>query len=98
MNSMDLYIYYRVATENAETLARKVRAMQQSLSNEYGIVSALKRRPEERDRRQTWMEVYLAVPAEFGATLERAVTREGLPGLIDGQRNTEIFVDVSLCV
>jgi hypothetical protein len=94
---MDLYIYYRVRSEHIEALRDRALAMQKSLSGEYGIVSGLKRRPEEKDGRQTWMEVYEAVPENFEAILERAVAQAGLAGLIDGQRNTEYFLDVSSC-
>lgn len=94
---MDLYIYYRVRSENATALRERVAAMQKSLSGEYGIVSRLKRRPEEKDGRQTWMEIYEAVPDHFEAVIERAVAQAGLAALIDGQRNTEHFLDVSSC-
>lgn len=94
---MDLYIYYRVHRDQSVALRDKVQAMQQCLFQEYGIVFALKRRPDEKDGRQTWMEIYQAVPAGFDAALERAVAQAGLAELIDGQRHTEYFVDVPLC-
>jgi hypothetical protein len=94
----DLYIYYRVRCEDAQMLQARVHAMQTSISQEYGIVSALKRRPEEKDGRHTWMEVYLDVPQGFGAMLERAAAQAELAGLIDGHRNTEFFLDYSTCV
>ena len=94
---MDLYIYYRVRSEHAAALHERAAAMQKSLSGEYGIVSKLKRRPQEKDGQQTWMEIYEAVPDHFEAVLERAVAQAGLAGFIDGQRNTEHFLDVSSC-
>lgn len=94
---MDLYIYYRVRSEDAHALRTQASAMQRSLSQEYGIVTALKRRPEEKDGRQIWMEIYQAVPAGFDAALARAVAHAGLAALIDGQRNTEYFMDVTSC-
>lgn len=94
---MDLYIYYRVRGDNAAALHARLDTMQQRLSDQYDIVTGLKRRPEEKEGRQTWMEIYQAVPADFEAALEQAVAREGLAVLIDGQRNTEYFVDVSPC-
>jgi hypothetical protein len=94
---MDLYIYYRVRSEHADALRERALAMQKSLCGEYGIVSGLKRRPQEKDGRQTWMEIYQAVPEGFEAMLERAVAQAGLAGFIDGQRNTEHFLDVSSC-
>lgn len=95
---MDLYIYYRVRCEHAEELGMHTAAMQRCLFQEYGIVTGLKRRPEEKDGRQTWMEIYQAVPDGFEAVLERAVAQAGLADLIDGQRNTEYFLDVPTCV
>jgi hypothetical protein len=94
---MDLYIYYRVPAAHTSRLRPLVQAMQQRLANESGIVGQLKRRPEETDGRQTWMEVYAAVPDGFNAALERAVAEAGLSGMIEGNRHTEIFVDLSAC-
>lgn len=94
---MDLYIYYRVANANSQELRGRVVDMQRSLSQDYGIVGSLKRRPEQKDDRQTWMEVYHTAPDGFEAALERAVVHAGLAELIDGPRHTEYFVDVSSC-
>lgn len=94
---MDLYIYYRARCEDAQALEVRVTAMQSVLSKEHGIAVALKRRPEEKDRRQTWMEVYLAVPRDFEAALAPAVAQAKLDALIDGERHTEYFLDVFSC-
>lgn len=94
---MDLYIYYRVLEKNVAALREQVLAVHEWVSQEYGIVTALKRRPGESDGRQTWMEIYASVPSGFEVTLERAVVQAGLAALIDGPRNTEFFVDVSTC-
>lgn len=94
---MDLYIYYRVRSEDASALHDRATIMQQHLVSAHGIVAGLKRRPEEKEGRQTWMEIYLAVPPGFEAVLEEAVARDGLAALIDGQRHTEHFVDISPC-
>ncbi|HJV82727.1 DUF4936 family protein [Noviherbaspirillum sp.] len=94
---MDMYIYYRVLEKNAAALREQVAAVQGWASQEYGIVTGLKRRPEEKDGRQTWMEIYASVPSGFEATLERVVAQAGLAALIDGPRNTEFFVDISTC-
>jgi hypothetical protein len=94
---MDLYIYYRIRREHAGELRSHVGAMQRWLAQEYGIVTALKRRPEEQDGMQTWMEIYQAVPDGFAILLERAVAQAGLAAWIEGQRNTEYFLDVSAC-
>lgn len=94
---MDLYIYYRVLRENTLALRTRVASLQRSLAREYGIVTGLKRRPDEQDGRQTWMEIYHAVPDDFEAALVLAVAQAGLAELIDGRRNTEYFVDVPSC-
>jgi hypothetical protein len=94
---MDLYIYYRVRGANTPALRARLDAMQRSVFLEYGIVSGVKRRPEEKNGLQTWMEIYQAVPAGFEAKLEQAVMQAELATLIDGQRHTEHFVDVSSC-
>lgn len=94
---MDLYIYYQMRSEDVDALRPRAIALLRCLSQEYGIVTALKRRPEEQDGRQTWMEIYQSVPAGFEAILERAVLQAELPALIDGQRHIEHFLDVSSC-
>ena len=94
---MDLYIYYKVRTEHGARLAERALGMQQTLLRDYGIVTGLKRRPQENDGRQTWMEIYQNVPDGFEASLANAVAGSGLLELIDGQRHTEHFMDVSSC-
>ena len=93
---MDLYIYYRVRSENATALRVCVESLQRRLEKEYAIVTGLKRRPEEKDGLQTWMEIYFAVPDGFEAALADALPA-GLPALIEGPRHTEHFVDVAPC-
>jgi hypothetical protein len=95
--NMDLYIYYRADCEHAQALQTQVPAMQAALAKDYGIAVAFKRRPEEKDGQNTWMEVYLAVPQDFETALARAVTRAKLDSLIDGKRHTEYFLDISSC-
>ena len=94
---MDLYVYYKVRREHASDLTQLVGAMQARLKQDYGITTGLKRRPEERDGRQTWMEVYLGVPDGFGAVVERAADETGLAPLIEGARHSEQFLDVTSC-
>ena len=94
---MDLYIYYRVRSEQAQTLQSKATAMQHTLAAEHGIATALKRRPEEKDGQHTWMEVYLAVPQDFETLIEHAAVQAGLSALIDGPRHIEYFLDCSTC-
>lgn len=94
---MDLYIYYRVQVADAAIFLTKVIAMQDNLARQYGIRTALKRRPAEQDGMHTWMEVYLGVVEEFAAKLEQAVAENRLSSFIDGKRHVEQFLDVSLC-
>jgi hypothetical protein len=94
---MDLYVYYQVHASHADLLHAQVAAMQANLTRECGVLAALKRRPEEKDGRHTWMEVYLAVPDAFDSILERAVSQTKLVTLIDGERHTEYFLDLSAC-
>ena len=90
---MDLYIYYHVRSEHAASLGPRVRAMQASLP----IAGQLKRRPGERDGRQTWMEVYLDSGDGFESALAQAVQQAGLAAWIDGERHTEVFTEISTC-
>jgi hypothetical protein len=95
---MDLYIYYRVRNTEAAQFCAKVLAMQHNLARAHKIGTALKRRPDEKDGMQTWMEVYLGVADDFAVRLHEAVAENQLSSWIDGERHTEQFVDVSLCV
>jgi hypothetical protein len=94
---MDLYIYYRVACEREQQLRDRASAMQSLLSKRHGVAAELKRRPDAKNGQHTWMEVYRAVPPEFDAILTHAVAEAGLQALIDGERHTEVFMDVSSC-
>jgi len=95
---MDLYVYYRIRATDAAAFCAKVRAMQHNLARDCGVAAALKRRPDEEDGLQTWMEVYPAVDEGFAAQLEQAVAVAGLSTWIQGARHTERFLDVSVCV
>ena len=94
---MDLYIYYRVQVADAALYLTKITEMQDNLSREYGVRTALKRRPEEQDGLHTWMEVYLEVAEGFEAKLEQAVASSELPAMIAGKRHMEHFLDLTLC-
>ena len=94
---MDLYIYYKVDASAAASLAAGVTAMQARLSASHRVAAALRRRPGEQDGRQTWMEVYPAIPAGFDTALAQAVDESGIAGLISGPRHTEIFVELEAC-
>ena len=94
---MDLYVYYRVQVVDAALFLTKVTEMQDNLTREYGVRTALKRRPEEQDGLHTWMEVYLEVAEGFEAKLEHVVASSELPAMIAGKRHVEHFLDLTLC-
>lgn len=94
---MDLYIYYKVAEVQAPALLPRVQAMQLALAERHGVTTALKRRPEARDGRQTWMEIYQGAPKAFEEALARALADTGVGAMIDGGRHTETFVDIEPC-
>ncbi|MGS0740550.1 DUF4936 family protein [Glaciimonas sp. GG7] len=89
---MDLYIYYRVAADDAEQFTEAATAMQAVLSREHQIATALKRRPEIKEGCHTWMEVYLEVPESFAQSVEHAVVDSGVASMINGQRHAEWFM------
>ena len=91
---IDLYVYYKVREEDAATLAPRVRALQAELAGAHGVAPQLKRRPGAGDGVQTWMEVYPAVDAAFGAALASAATAAGLDGAGAGPRHTEVFMEL----
>ncbi len=91
----DLFVYYRVRSDTADSLRPGVARLQAELAQRFGIRSALKRRPEEKDGLQTWMEMYSDVPADFLPALEQAARAARLP--IEGERHHEIFVDLPEC-
>ena len=90
----DLYVYYKVRSQDAAALVQRVRALQAEVASTLGVAGQLKRRPDERDGLQTWMEVYPDVPASFADALERAAEQAGLNGSIEGPRHSEVFVDL----
>ncbi|HEU4852544.1 MAG TPA: DUF4936 family protein [Telluria sp.] len=85
----DLYVYYRVRSADGPALEALVRAMQQALG-----AGQLKRRPGEKDGKQTWMEVYPSAADDFAARLSAAADQAGLARYIDGERHTEVFTDL----
>jgi hypothetical protein len=93
----DLYIYYQVGEADAAALQAAVIAMQTGLRQRHPVAPQLKRRPDSQDGKQTWMEVYCAVPAEFAAVLADAVQQAGLSAWIAGTRHTEVFTDIVPC-
>jgi hypothetical protein len=94
---IDLYVYYKVRDGHAARLEPLVRAMQAGLARQYGVAGQLRRRPEAKDGMQTWMEIYLAADAQFGALLDDAARGAGLAALTEGERRAEIFTDLTPC-
>jgi hypothetical protein len=91
---IDLYVYYKVSALDADALAPRIRALQAALAAGHGVTSQLKRRPDDKDGMQTWMEVYPGVPEAFAGELEAAAHAAGIDGLIAGPRRAEVFVDL----
>lgn len=98
---MDYYIYYRVRAEHGMQLLPRVQALQQDLAGRFGLAPLLRRRPEERDGLQTWMEVYAAVPAaecqQFEGALAETSARFDVMALTEGQRHLECFTEFPPC-
>lgn len=67
-----LYIYYRVAEDDADAHAARVRAMLDEVAKTTGVRGKLLRRADDRE---TWMEIYedLADAPAFEAALSAAV-------------------------
>jgi hypothetical protein len=95
---MDLYVYYRVRRENADQLRGQILTMQAALAQHWPVVQpALKRRSDEAEGMQTWMEIYHHATEDFIAALETAVQQAGLQHHIDGARHVETFIDLVVC-
>ena len=91
---IDLYVYYKVRSEDAARLAPLVRRLQAGLAP---AACQLKRRPGSSDGLETWMEVYPGVTEAFAAALEQAAGEAGFDGLIVGPRRAEVFVELTAC-
>ena len=91
---VDFYVYYKVRSEDAARLAPLVHAMARRLEQAAGVRVALKRRPEDKDGLQTWMEVYPGVTEGFDAVLARVVDDAGIQPHLAGPRRLEIFTDL----
>lgn len=92
----DIFVYYRVHRDNAAAALAQVMRLQRDLGQRFGVRPAIKRRPEEKDGLQTWMEIYAGVSGDFLPALQQAALNAGL--LIEGERHVEIFVDLPECV
>ncbi|CAN5903429.1 hypothetical protein BH11PSE8_BH11PSE8_21490 [soil metagenome] len=96
----ELFIYYRVRSEQAVAALATVRAAQTRLSVAFPeLRMRLLQRPETVDGCQTWMETYATDPmnAPQGITpaLEAAIdslAQAALAPYIAGPRHTEAFI------
>ena len=93
----DLYIYYKVSDQNADALELRLRIMQAELGAVTGVYGEIKRRPGSRDGLQTWMEIYAGTGDGFDTALSAAERDAALSELIEGERRTEVFMDLSPC-
>jgi Domain of unknown function (DUF4936) len=90
----ELFIYYRVRSEMAATVAVAVQRMQTQLRVEYPtLLARLLCRPGEDQGMQTWMETY-AAPDGIGDALQARIATHAhaLLPLFDGPRHSEAFV------
>ena len=94
---MDLYVYYRARQADAPAIQAAVAILQQQLRQRCGMRCGLKQRPRVDGERDTWMEIYLAVPADFEAALEAAVAESALRQYLDGDRHVEYFLECLPC-
>lgn len=85
-----LYVYYKVRAADRVRLAARVRRMQALLGD---VGTALRRRVDNDNETETWMEVYENVAPDFEARLDDAVAGAGLTESIAGPRHLERFVD-----
>jgi len=89
----EIYVYYRVAAEDASVLAVQVRALQAALcASHRGLQARLLRRPVLAGELQTWMEVYAirgGVSEELQGEIEAAAAP--LLALLHGPRHCEVF-------
>jgi Domain of unknown function (DUF4936) len=95
----ELFIYYRVRLTVAAPALAAVQRFQAQLQALYPpLRPRLLRRPDELDGVQTWMETYstdpMLAPAGITAELQAEIETlaRGLAPLIDGPRQTELFI------
>jgi hypothetical protein len=93
----DLYIYYKVSEQHADSLELRLRIMQAELGALTGVYGEIKRRPGSRDGLQTWMEIYAGTGDGFDTALSAAERDAALSELIEGERRVEVFMDLSPC-
>ena len=93
--AQELFVYYRVAPDDAVALGAAVQVMQATLRSAHpGLQARLLRRPEVAQGRLTFMEVYARPPAGIdpGLRSEIEAAARALASWVDGERHTEVFV------
>ena len=95
----ELFVYYRVTTEQAAQALVVALAMQARLQRaQPPLRMRLLRRPEAVDGQQTWMETYAtdaaAAPEGIDARLQAIIETAAvvLQPWIAGARHTEVFI------
>jgi quinol monooxygenase YgiN len=92
---MNVYIYFRTAPGDRQTVATGVHELMAELLHERGIRGELMLRAESDKNYMTWMEVYAGLSTDevdtFLEHLSERVNRAGLNRLIAGDRQVERF-------
>ncbi len=91
---MDLYVYYKVRTSDAQAFGDRAREWLKQLSADYGVAASLSRRPEAKDGLHTWMEVFPQAGEPLELDLDRRMKDFGLDTFICGERRVERFLRV----
>ena len=89
------YVYYRIREDQAAAARVAARRMCDLLAERGRESPVLRRRPDTSAQGlQTWMEVYVRWNPTDASPIERAVSESGLGPLIQGERHSEVFVDL----
>ncbi len=88
---MHLYVYYEVPHALRDEVLRLVQMVQRRLRTDTGIDGRLLKRVENAGPRETWMEIYDDVPADFEAALRDLIEAHGVDALLCGARHVERF-------
>ena len=92
---MNLYVYYQVPHAARDEISRLVRAVQRQLSDEAGITGRLMQRVDAPGPRETWMEIYEDVAADFEALLQATIEARGIEALLCSPRHVERFGELA---
>ncbi|WP_374618476.1 DUF4936 family protein [Pandoraea sp.] len=95
---MDCYVYFRVASHNADAARQAVAELFAQTAARFGVTGRLQWRADASARdtaagTTTWMERYDDVDRAFVAALPLLAAECGLTVLIDGERHAECFAD-----